>query len=330
LLCLQQMRMVCDSTYILDQKTRYDTKIDEVMNIINNIIEGGNEKVVVFSQWERMTRLIAQEMDKKKIRYEYLHGAIPSKERKDLVSNFTDLPDCRVFLSTDAGSTGLNLQAASVIINMDLPWNPATLEQRIGRIYRIGQKRNIQVINLVAMLTFEESMLGKLRFKSSMFEGVLDGGEDTIFANNDKFKKMMDDLSETIKQPVEDGSASETSVIDKDDEEKTVDNTAKQHLDTDDLFEEQPETPSVSSDREHDDNAKKSGTPHPNQLIEQGISFFNGLANTLKSPEATKELINNIIEENPETGETNIKIPVQSKETVVQMFALFGKLLSGK
>lgn len=330
LLCLQQMRMVCDSTYILDQKTRYDTKIDEVMNIINNIIEGGNEKVVVFSQWERMTRLIAQEMDKKKIRYEYLHGAIPSKERKDLVSNFTDLPDCRVFLSTDAGSTGLNLQAASIIINMDLPWNPATLEQRIGRIYRIGQKRNIQVINLVAMLTFEESMLGKLRFKSSMFEGVLDGGEDTIFANNDKFKKMMDDLSETIKQPVEDGSASETSVIDKDDEEKTVDNTAKQHLDTDDLFEEQPETPSVSSDREHDDNAKKSGTPHPNQLIEQGISFFNGLANTLKSPEATKELINNIIEENPETGETNIKIPVQSKETVVQMFALFGKLLSGK
>lgn len=66
LLFLSQMRMVCDSSYLLDQKTRYDTKVDECVNIISDIISEEGEKVVVFSQWERMTRLIAKELEKKK------------------------------------------------------------------------------------------------------------------------------------------------------------------------------------------------------------------------------------------------------------------------
>lgn len=103
-------------------------------------------------------------------RYEYLHGGIPSEARKNLTDNFTELPESRVFLSTDAGSTGLNLQVASILINLDLPWNPAVLEQRIARIYRIGQKKNIQVINLVASQTIEERMLSTLNFKTSLFE----------------------------------------------------------------------------------------------------------------------------------------------------------------
>ena len=147
---LSMMRMVCDSTYILDQKSRYDTKVTETMSILQSVFDNGDEKVVIFSQWERMTRLIAYELDKMGIGYEYLHGGVPSAKRRDLIINFTDDPDSRVFLSTDAGSTGLNLQAGSIMINLDLPWNPAVLEQRIARIYRLGQERNVQVINLVA------------------------------------------------------------------------------------------------------------------------------------------------------------------------------------
>ena len=155
MLCLSQMRMLCDSTYILDQKTRNDTKVDEALNIITNLLESEGEKVVVFSQWERMTRLIAQELTKRDIGFEYLHGGVPSEARGKLITNFADNPDSRVFLSTDAGSTGLNLQSAATIINLDLPWNPAVLEQRIARIYRLGQQRNVQVINLVSAGTFE-------------------------------------------------------------------------------------------------------------------------------------------------------------------------------
>ena len=198
---LSMMRMVCDSTYILDQKSRNDTKIAETMSILQSVFDNGDEKVVIFSQWERMTRLIAYELDKMGVGYEYLHGGVPSAKRRGLISNFTDDPNSRVFLSTDAGSTGLNLQAGSIMINLDLPWNPAVLEQRIARIYRLGQERNVQVINLVARGTIEEDMLGKLRFKTAMFEGVLDNGEDTIFLGNEtKFIAMMDTLGEVLEE----------------------------------------------------------------------------------------------------------------------------------
>lgn len=331
LLLLQQMRMVCDSTYILDQKTRFDTKIEEVMNIICNTIESGEEKIVIFSQWERMTRLIAQEMDQKGIRYEYLHGGIPSKARKDLVNNFTDLPDSRVFLATDAGSTGLNLQAASIIINMDLPWNPATLEQRVARIYRIGQIRNIQVINLISMRTFEESMLGKLKFKSSMFEGVLDGGEDTIFTKDNKFQKIMGNLKETMERPAENGIKEEVPPLNKNEEESKVAKNTDSYYDFDPLFEhQQDDSPSVNTKEKHELLPHQDHTPQPDKLIEQGVSFFTGLAETLKSPTATQILVNQIVENNPETGETNIKIPVPNKETVVHILGLIGKILSKK
>ncbi|MCH5347468.1 MAG: DEAD/DEAH box helicase, partial [Muribaculaceae bacterium] len=192
LLLLSQMRMVCDSTFILDQKTRHDTKVDEIINIINTAIENGDEKIVIFSQWERMTRIIAAQLNKMGIDYEYLHGGVPSEKRRELTENFTENPESRVFISTDAGSTGLNLQIASIIINVDLPWNPAVLEQRIGRIYRIGQKRNIQVINLVSGDTIEERMLSTLDFKSNLFKGILGNGDDTVFLDNSKLEKIMD------------------------------------------------------------------------------------------------------------------------------------------
>ena len=191
------MRMVSDSTYILDQQSRNDTKVDEAANIIKEYIdENPANKVVVFSQWERMARLIAAELDSRGIAYEYLHGGVPSVKRGKMVANFQDNPECKVFLSTDAGSTGLNLQSASLIINVDLPWNPAVLEQRIGRIYRYGQSRNIMVINLVSKDTIEENMIGKLRFKQNMFEGVLDGGEDSIFVE-EKANKIVE-LADSI------------------------------------------------------------------------------------------------------------------------------------
>jgi len=92
------------------------------------------EKVVVFSQWERMTRLVRQELESRQVGYAYLHGGIPSRKRKPLLDDFRDNADCRVFLSTDAGGVGLNLQSASLLVNLDIPWNPAVLEQRIGRM----------------------------------------------------------------------------------------------------------------------------------------------------------------------------------------------------
>lgn len=367
MLLLGKMRMVSDTTYILDQdlKHRHDVKIAEVLNLLENIIENGDEKVVIFSEWERMTRLVAMELEKKGIRYEYLHGGIPSKQRGQLVEDFITLPESRVFLSTDAGSTGLNLQVASTLINLDLPWNPAILEQRIARIYRLGQQQPVQIINLVSKDSIEEGMIAKLRFKTSMFEGVLDGGDDAVFVNEDKFKKFMEDLNgvmESTPEPAEDleESADETdSTEEVMSEQETAEDTQEVQSqevqgpeeviqadntldvqDQDDASEETPTKPTEEMGNESSDSAQtvssesekannEAQQSSPQQLISQGVSFFCGLVETLKSPEATKQLIDNIVEVDDTTGQTNIKIPVASKETVASVFQLFGKLLGG-
>lgn len=330
LLLLSQMRMICDSTYILDQKSRYDTKVEETLNILKNVFDSGDEKVVIFSQWERMTRLIAKELDELGVRYEYLHGGVPSEARKNLVDNFTELPESRVFLSTDAGSTGLNLQVASILINLDLPWNPAVLEQRIARIYRIGQKRNIQVINLVASQTIEERMLSTLNFKTSLFEGILDNGEDTIFLEDSKFDKIMDsikvvaDSSEMANDTGTDGSN-----IDLADKEEKVEKTADKEAITELLESQEEEQVLQQEPKERVKSTVSEIEEHPEQLVQQGLSFLSGLARTLSSPEATQKLVDSIIEEDKETGQTTLRIPVPDKESVTGILNLFGKLLAG-
>ena len=206
LLTLQQMRMVCDSLFLLDEHSRFDTKVEETMNILNECGvtvdgesgEGSTLKVVIFSQWERMTRLVAQELDQSGVEYVYIHGNVPARQRQERVNAFQGDPSVRVFLSTDAGAAGLNLQAANIVINLDLPWNPAILEQRIGRIHRIGQQRGVEVINLIASGTIEDDMRSRLRFKASLFEGVLDGGEDAVFLSGDKFDGLLSGLEEYI------------------------------------------------------------------------------------------------------------------------------------
>lgn len=347
MLYLSKMRMVCDSSFILDQKTRYDTKIDELVNILDNIILSGDEKVVIFSGWERMTRLVAYELKAKNIQFEYLHGGIPSPKRKDLVNNFTDIPECRVFLSTDAGSTGLNLQAASVIINLDLPWNPAVLEQRIARIYRIGQQRNIQVINIVSAKSFEEEMIARLKFKSSLFEGALDGGEDTIFANDEKFQSIMSMVAGFVEEEPESGSVAETTEKSATKPGETLD------LFDDPVFEEDftiiasedgtnasEGSPVKDSDGQKSDSSLSSGDSEasepkmhtesgtaPKDLISQGVSFLSGLMQTLSNPESTKQLVNTLVKEDPDTGKTSVNIPVPDKQSVRNLFTMIGQLM---
>ncbi len=126
--------------------------------------------------------------------YVSFHGGVPSEKRPALVERFRDDPACRVFLSTDAGATGLNLQHASTLVNMDLPWNPALLEQRIARIHRMGQKRPVQIVNFVAKGTIEEGMLSVLAFKRSLSAGILDGGTGEISLGGSRLNRFMKEV----------------------------------------------------------------------------------------------------------------------------------------
>ena len=322
LLNLGQMRMVADSSYILDQSTRYDTKVDELMNILRELVGNGNEKAVVFSQWERMTRLVAQELDKAGIPYKNLHGGIPSEKRKELILGFNEDPSIRVFLSTDAGSTGLNLQSASLLVNLDITWNPAVLEQRIARIHRLGQQKNVSVINFVSAGTIEERMLSTLRFKSGMSEGVLDDGIDSIFLEDSKFNRLM----ETIENVTGEQGTTVPS-IQMDEIEQPVSfpmESDPQAVDTE-TFEPQNE---ISIPRSSTVEPSAPDDLPADRLIRSGIDFFNGLASTLSSPEKTERLVASLLEEDKQTGETHLKIPVKDKDSVMQIFNFFGKLLN--
>jgi hypothetical protein len=139
---------------------------------------------------------------------------VPGRKRGALVDRFCNDPACRVFLSTDAGGVGLNLQhAASTVINMDMPWNPAVLEQRIGCVHRLGQTRCVQVVNFVAQGTIEEGMLSTLAFKKSLFAGVLDGGDAEIFMEGTRLTKFMESVNAVTTRSHGTPAASETPVV---------------------------------------------------------------------------------------------------------------------
>lgn len=171
---LAMMRMVCDTTYILDPKTRDCPKLDELEKVLEEIRDNEGVKVLIFSEWERMLELVRELCQRLDLGHAWHTGSVPQQRRRAEIQAFKTDPRCRVFLSTDSGATGLNLQNASVVINCDLPWNPAKLEQRIARAWRKHQSRPVTVIHLVAERTIEHNMLDTLANKQALADGVLD------------------------------------------------------------------------------------------------------------------------------------------------------------
>jgi hypothetical protein len=170
---LAMMRMICDTNYILNPDDRTCPKLKELAKLLDECAEN-DAKVIIFSEWERMLQLVRDFCGERGLGFAWHTGSVPQLRRRAEINAFKDDPQCRVFLSTDSGATGLNLQAASVVINCDLPWNPAKLEQRIARAWRKHQTRPVTVINLVSENTIEHRMLETLAMKHAVAESVLD------------------------------------------------------------------------------------------------------------------------------------------------------------
>jgi superfamily II DNA or RNA helicase len=291
MIALQNMRMACDSTYLLDQSTKFGVKVDELVTLLQELFEKPDTKVVLFSQWLRMHQVIQPRLRDNRWDHVLFHGGVPGHKRKDLVDRFRDDPDCRLFLATDAGGVGLNLQFASVVINMDLPWNPAVLEQRIGRVHRLGQRRPVQVVNFVAQGTIEEGMLGVLKFKKSLFAGVLDGGEKEVFLGGSRLTKFMESVEKT------------TSTI------PPADQQAER---------QEPERPRPQA------RLERPGADHPlAKLLEQGAGLLAGFGEVLKAPSAA----NPFIGQDERTGEKFLKLPMPGPEVLETALMAIGDLL---
>ena len=173
---LLMARMACNSTFLVDQEEpEYSSKLERLGELLDGLIEDPTRKIVVFSEWRRMHDRIERKLDELGCDYVRLDGQIPQKKRGAIVDRFQNDPDCRVICMTNAGSTGLNLQAANTVINVDLPWNPAVLEQRIARAYRMGQKNPVHVYKLVTVGdTIEEKLLETLASKQDLADASID------------------------------------------------------------------------------------------------------------------------------------------------------------
>lgn len=169
------MRMICDTPYILDSECRISPKLEELELILDDLLSDPTNKILIFSEWVKMLELIKELAIEKGIGFAEHTGKIPQKKRRIEINRFKEDPDCRLFLSSESGGAGLNLQTANVVINVDLPWNPAKLEQRIARAWRKHQTRTVNVINLVSENSIESAMLEKLAFKRQIAASVIDG-----------------------------------------------------------------------------------------------------------------------------------------------------------
>jgi superfamily II DNA or RNA helicase len=172
---LSMMRMVCDTPYILDEACTVCPKLDEVRHLLESALSAPGVKVLVFSEWERMLLLVQDLCGRMGAAFAWHTGSVPQQKRRQEILRFKNDPECRVFLSTDTGGLGLNLQQASVVINCDLPWSPARLEQRVARAWRKNQVRNVTVVNLVTEDSVEARMVETLSRKRTLAGGVLDG-----------------------------------------------------------------------------------------------------------------------------------------------------------
>ena len=204
MMLLLKARQACNAAELCDPKRRGSPKLDEFESLISEIASQGVSKILVFSEWVEMLKLAARRLDSAGIGYVMLHGGVPTERRPALLDRFREAADIRVLLSTEAGGTGLNLQVASYVVHLDLPWNPGRLDQRTARAHRMGQTRGVSAIYLCAEQGIERAIEKTLAGKRAVRSATLDVGSAvetleapsfTVFLN--QMQEILDELADT-------------------------------------------------------------------------------------------------------------------------------------
>jgi len=318
MLLLVKMRMVCDSTYLVDDNTNVSPKLVELKHILLEKLDMPNNqrKIIIFSEWVKMNKLIGELLRELNLGYTELNGKVPVKKRQALLEKFENDDDCRVFLSTEAGGAGLNLQMADTVIKFELPWNPAKKNQRIGRIDRLGQKNEkLTVLNLITRGSIEMKIASGLILKQNLFEGVLDpeNEQDVVdFSSKGRsqFLQQMEDIIDALNKPEEEYEFTQP--------EENLDIPAGRASEADqlpDIAEEEEKEPQPQAQTAG--GSPSHGTMHSNpklaemeQVMQQGMGFLAGLykMSTGEDMGADSQSINI----DPDTGEVvmRFKLPV--------------------
>ncbi len=173
---LMRLRQICiDPAIIYENYDGSSNKIETLIAIVNEYIKN-NHKILIFSSFKTALNIVKENLAKEDILSYMIDGSVPSKERINMVDNFNEKDDIKVFLiMLKSGGTGLNLTAADVVIHLDLWWNPQAENQATDRAHRIGQTKTVEVIHLVTKGTIEEKILELQNKKRILSDKVIDG-----------------------------------------------------------------------------------------------------------------------------------------------------------
>ena len=316
-LLLASMRMVCDSTYLIDEETNESPKLEELKYILLEKLDVANSdrKIIIFSEWVKVHKLIGYILRENNIGFAELNGNVPVKLRGELIKKFETNPHCKIFLSTEAGGTGLNLQVADTLINFELPWNPSKKNQRIGRIDRLGQKSNkLTIFNFITRNSIEQQIASGLLVKQNLFDGVLDGASETnsVDFSTKGRSQFIQQLEEFIAE-TENAATLEPELAIPEPQIPEVAETQAEP-DTFDVLEEpedQQENPDIS-DVKAAENQRESDAKaiEIEQVMNNGMQFLAGLFKMSTGKDMGLE--NQTIEVNKQTGEVvmRFKLPV--------------------
>ncbi|WP_397351431.1 DEAD/DEAH box helicase [Paenibacillus sp. Y412MC10] len=164
-----------------------NTKAEKTIELIKDM----NEKVIVFTEYRATQEYLLQYFQKHGLSCVPYRGGMNRGKKDWMMDLFRGR--AQVMIATEAGGEGINLQFCHHMINFDLPWNPMRVEQRIGRVHRLGQQNDVKIYNLSTTGTIEEHILNLLHEKINMFESVI-GGLDVIlerFEKKESFEKSL-------------------------------------------------------------------------------------------------------------------------------------------
>lgn len=307
---LTSMRMVCDSTYLIDEETNESPKLEELKYILLEKLnlQNENRKIIIFSEWVKVHKLIGHLLRELNIGFVELNGKVPVKSRGKLIEKFERDAKCKIFLSTEAGGVGLNLQMADTVINFELPWNPAKKNQRIGRIDRLGQKNEkLTVFNFITRGTIEERIAGGLLLKQNLFEGALVDSNSTDFVDfsNKGKSQFIEQLQELISE--DNTSNYFESVEEKEEIEETAE-INEPDLDFSDVDEDELlPTGTIKKDISTDTtpSANTTSSKELEDVMNNGMQFLAGLFKMSTGKDMLAA--NQSIKVDAETGEVTIK-----------------------
>lgn len=201
LAALMKLRQICNHPHLIEPRIKKDViasgKLELLQELIIDSMQSG-AKILIFSQFVEMLKLIREMLNKHHIIYEYMDGE--TKNRQKPVENFNNNEMVRVFLiSLKTGGYGLNLTAADTVILVDPWWNPMAENQAVDRAYRIGQTKKVNVYRMITKGTVEEKIMLLQKNKKEMFDFIIDAGQNILHQMSvDEVKQLFDYHAEIL------------------------------------------------------------------------------------------------------------------------------------